>query len=102
MCFLQTTVNGWKCEMVEENTLAQSIRRLIKNAEMIRSDLLPVYNDQLLRQNLRIRPTGGGFSLVSYDHKTPQLGESSLQTIDHLKRSKRDLTTAYRIAFVVG
>jgi hypothetical protein len=76
----------------EMDALGQSIRRLKKNAEIIRSDLFSSYKDELLRHNLRIRPTGGGFSLVSYHHKTPQLGKSNLQTIDHLKQSLQSLS----------
>ncbi len=53
---------------------------------MIQAEPFHPFKDRLSRDMLRLRPSARGFSLVSYNPKTPQLGASGLGSVHDLER----------------
>jgi hypothetical protein len=93
------TDNGWRYELSEpENDISQyvkvlsyQLRQLLKSAEMIQAEPFHPFKDRLSRDMLRLRSSAGGFSLVSYNPRTPQRGVSGLRSVHALERALDNL-----------
>src|SRR4051812_26278301 len=59
-------------------TLTEQLQKLVKNAEMIRSEPLQAFKDELFRKLLWLRPSVNAISAISCCGDTPQLGFSNI------------------------
>jgi hypothetical protein len=89
------TDNGWRYELSEPendflqnvNALSDWLKELVKSAAMIQAEPFHPLKDRLSREMLRLRPSAKGFSVVSYNPKTPQLGAPGLRSVHALERN---------------
>jgi hypothetical protein len=69
-------------------TLKNDLEKLVETASKVQKEPYQKLRDKLSRKQLRLRPSVGSFSLVSYAAKTPQLGSSNLNSISDLERAQ--------------
>jgi hypothetical protein len=77
--------------------LSEQLQKLVKNAEMIRSDPFQAFKKELSHELLWLRPSVNGISAISCCEDTPQLGFSNISFCDlkeimekHLSPPKRE------------
>src|SRR5947209_17874653 len=83
------TGNGLRYEMRAQKEIFDQLTNLLKQAELVKLDerlrkVSEEYKDLFQHHNLRLRPSVGSFSLVSYSLETPQLGFSGLRNAESL------------------
>jgi hypothetical protein len=62
--------------------LSEQLQKLVKNAELIRSEQFQMLKDELSRKLLWLRPSVNGISAISCCLDTPQLGFSDISICD--------------------
>ena len=65
-------------QTIKNSTLSDQLRKLVENAEKIRSEQFQAFKDDLSRKLLRLRPSVNGISAVSCCEDTPQLGFTNI------------------------
>jgi hypothetical protein len=79
-------MDDFKSEISQSwQVLSKQLQKLVKNAEMVRSEPLQVYKEELSRKLLWLRPSVGGISAISCCERTPQLGFTKI-TIRNLEK----------------
>jgi hypothetical protein len=76
--------------------LSEQLQKLVKNAEMVRSESFQAFKDELSRKLLWLRPSVNGISAISCCETTPQLGFSDISSLDLGKIIEKHLSSPKR------
>jgi hypothetical protein len=72
-------------------SLREQLQRLVKNAELIRSEPFQVFKDELSCKQLWLRPSVNGISAISCCEVTPQRGFSGISIFNLGKKMEKGL-----------
>ena len=72
--------------------LSKQLQKLVKNAEMVRSEPFQGFKDELSRKLLWLRPSVGGISAISCCAETPQRGFTKISISNLGKNMEKQLS----------